>query len=130
MPTWEVHWRAILPATTPGTAHATATLEAILSPERVELTLRDQQGAVLGQQWFEAVTVSIQTGNHLLLEWASPGGDPHDPKPNSVLIRVLLEAGREPLIRTTLPETMGLAGGRYDLMNAAAISKPTAMGTS
>ena len=124
---WRVHWRAILPATTPGKAHATARLEAFLSSEGIELTLRDQHGAVLGQRWLDAVASSVQTNTHLLLEWARPEESPTDRGPSSdlMMVRVLLEEGRKPLVRTMLPESMGLPGGRYDLVEATPLTRPS-----
>ncbi|MBC03588.1 MAG: hypothetical protein CMJ34_09855 [Phycisphaerae bacterium] len=116
-PTWRVLWRAIQPATGPGSEPASTTLEALLSPEVIELKLRDRHGAILDQRRFDVVSAELQRDDMHLLEWRpSP-----EQASERAMARILLEAGRPPLVRTTLPESMGLPGGRYDVLESTPI---------
>lgn len=114
---WKVRWRVILPATSPNTMPSPATLEAVLCDDEITVVLSDREGKTLFEQRMEATREEEDGKGHRLLEWRcrsqSSDGTP--------LVRVLVAAGQPPLVRTTLPELMGLPGGRYDLVEAAPI---------
>ena len=116
-PNWRILWRAIQPATVRESEPTATTLEALLSPDAIELTLRDRHGANIRQRRFEVVSTALERDDIRLLEWRT------SPEQASVraIARILLEVGRPPLVRTTLPESMGLAGGRYDVLESAPI---------
>ena len=126
LPTWRIEWRAILPARAHGGRHAMARVEAFLSPDGIELTLYDQLDTPLNQRWFEAIATTAHVDDRLLMEWRSAEENAPDP----VLVRILLQPGREPLTRTTLPARLGLPGGRYDLLETGTISNPPSLGAS
>lgn len=111
---WTLRWRAILPATSPNTVPAPASLEASVSENGILVGLRDRRGKLLFEQRIESTFDRTIADGHVLLEWTAPSRASTGPP----LARILVATGQGPLVRTMLPELVGLPGGRYDLAEA------------
>ena len=117
----------MIPSTDSTSDPVPARMEAVLSSEGISLTILDQQGDLLRKQWLEARSNRVERKGHLLLEWAV---HPESDSSGSILARILLAGGQPPLVRTRLPESIGLPGGRYDLQACGPLPKASAIAAS
>ena len=114
---WKIRWRVILPASSPNTAPSPATLEAILTEDGISVVLSDRRGETLFEQRMESTVAGTEGAEHRLHEWRGRT----QPSNDTPVVRILVATGQPPLVRTTLPELMGLPAGRYDLAEAAPV---------
>ena len=106
---WRVEWRALLrdPASDPPVKKT--VLRAHLGQEVIRLELVDHQGKTLAADTLEVRRTERPVDGGCLVQWTVDG----EPRPVARLMTD--ETGEAPLLRTSLPEHLGLTGGHHDL---------------
>ena len=106
---WRVEWRVLLrdPASDPPVKKT--VLRAYLGQEVIHLELVDPQGKKLIADTLQVRRTERTVDGGCLVQWTVDG----ERRP---LARLMTdENGEAPLLRTSLPEHLGLTGGRHDL---------------
>ncbi|MAB71028.1 MAG: hypothetical protein CMJ54_00805 [Planctomycetaceae bacterium] len=113
--TVELAWRALQPTEmTDGktTAYGPAMVRARLHADGIEIELHEDHertGLRMIACEVSASVVRRDDRTMRVLRWATDAGES--------LARIVVETGQPPVVRTTLPTRLGLAGGTYDLLS-------------
>ena len=113
--TVELAWRALQPIETKDAArpaYGPAMVRARLHADGIEIELHEDHertGLRMIACEVSAAVVERDGRTMRVLRWATDADES--------LVRIVVEAGRSPVVRTTLPPRLGLPGGTYDLLS-------------
>lgn len=112
--TVELAWRALQPvgATGEQPEYGPAMIRARLHADRIEIELHEDRERTGLRMIACEVSTRLVQGNERsmrILRWATDAGES--------LVRIAIEVGYPPVVRTTLPTRLGLPGGTYDLLS-------------
>lgn len=115
--TVELTWRALQPLKATETdaippTYGPAMVRARLHADGIEIELhedRERTGLRMIACEVSTSMVRIDERSMRILRWATDAGES--------LVRIAIEAGQAPVVRTTLPTRLGLPGGTYDLLS-------------
>jgi hypothetical protein len=113
----ELTWRALQPleatetvATSP--PYGPTMVRARLHADGIEIELHEDRERTGLRMIACEVSTRLVQGNERsmrILRWATDAGES--------LVRIAIEVGYPPVVRTTLPTRLGLPGGTYDLLS-------------
>jgi len=112
--TVELAWRALQPvgATGEQPEYGPAMIRARLHADGIEIELHEDRERTGLRMIACEVSTRLVQGNERsmrILRWATDAGES--------LVRIAIEVGYPPVVRTTLPTRLGLPGGTYDLLS-------------